>query len=67
VHLGRSDARLWVARPGPGESVPAPDGLLVVRGVDGVVVERQAGRPVAGPAAVLVWQLDAARPDWARD
>jgi hypothetical protein len=67
IGLGRSDARLWVARPGPGESAAVPDGLLVVRGVDGVLVERQAGRQVAGPAAVLVWQLDVARPDWARD
>jgi hypothetical protein len=67
VQLGRSDARLWLARPGPGESVAVPGGLLVVRGVDGVLVEQQAGRPVTGPAAVLVWQLDSGRPDWARD
>ena len=42
-----------------------PAGLLVVRGVDDVLVEQQAGRRVAGPAAVLVWQLDTARPAWA--
>jgi hypothetical protein len=67
VELGRPDARLWVARPGPGESVSVPGGLLVVRGVDGVLVEQQVGRSVSGQAAVLVWQLDAGRPDWARD
>ncbi|MFD2093391.1 pirin family protein [Blastococcus deserti] len=65
LDLGREDARLWVARPAPGESVDVPAGLLVLRGVDGVLVERQAGRPVEGPGAVLVWQLDSARPAWA--
>jgi quercetin 2,3-dioxygenase len=65
VDLGRPDARLWLARPAPGKSVTAPAGLLVVRGVDGVVVEQQAGRSVEGPGAVLVWQLDSARPAWA--
>ncbi|SOE02973.1 pirin family protein [Blastococcus haudaquaticus] len=65
VDLGRPDARLWVARPGPGASVTVPPGLLLVRGVDGVLVEQQAGRDVAGPAAVLVWQLDVGRPAWA--
>jgi quercetin 2,3-dioxygenase len=44
-----------------------PPGLLVVRGVDGVLVEQQAGRPVAEPGAVLVWQLDTGRPSWAED
>ncbi len=66
VELGRPDARLWLARAAPGATVSAPPGLLVVRGVDDVVVEHQAGRPVEGPGAVLVWQLDVARPDWAR-
>ena len=66
VDLGRGDARLWVARPARGESVGVPAGLLVVRGVDGVLVEQQAGRRVEGPAAVLVWQLDTDRPEWAR-
>jgi redox-sensitive bicupin YhaK (pirin superfamily) len=65
VDLRRPDARLWLARLRPGEEVEVPPGLLVVRGVDDVVVERQAGRPVQGPAAVLVWQLDAVRPAWA--
>ena len=65
VDLGRPDARLWVARPGPGSSVTVPPGLLLVRGVDGVLVEQQAGRDVEGPAAVLVWQLDVERPAWA--
>jgi quercetin 2,3-dioxygenase len=67
LDLGRRDARLWLARPGRGESVVVPAGLLVVRGVDGVLVEQQAGRRVEGPAAVLVWQLGIDRPDWARD
>ena len=42
-----------------------PPGLLVARGVDGVVVEQQAGRTVEEPGLALVWQLDAARPAWA--
>jgi redox-sensitive bicupin YhaK (pirin superfamily) len=67
VDLGRTDARLWLARAAPGESVTVPAGLLVVRGVDGVLVEQQPGRRVEGPGAVLVWQLDTARPEWARD
>ncbi len=66
VDLGRDDARLWLARPAPGEAVPVPPGLLVVRGVDGVLVEQQDGRVVDGPGAVLVWQLDTDRPAWAR-
>jgi quercetin 2,3-dioxygenase len=33
--------------------------------VDGVLVERQDGRTVTGPGAVLVWQLDTGRPAWA--
>ncbi|TFV66098.1 UNVERIFIED_ORG: hypothetical protein E4P37_07975 [Bacillus sp. AZ43] len=65
VDLGRADARLWLAWPGRGETVDVPPGLLVVRGRDDVLVERQAGRTVAGAAAVLVWQLDTARPAWA--
>jgi redox-sensitive bicupin YhaK (pirin superfamily) len=66
LDLGRTDARLWLARAAPGESVTVPAGLLVLRGVDSVVVEQQAGGPVEGPGAVLVWQLDTERPDWAR-
>ena len=65
LDLGRPDARLWVARVAPGVPVEVPAGLLLARGVDGVVVERQAGRIVQEPGLVLVWQLDAARPSWA--
>ncbi len=65
VDLGRPDARLWLGRAAPGTSVPVPPGLLVVRGVDGVLVEQQAGRRVEGPATVLVWQLATRRPAWA--
>lgn len=65
VELGRSDARLWVARVQPGESVTAPAGLLVLRGAGRVVVEQQLGGPITDPGAVLVWQLDTARPAWA--
>jgi redox-sensitive bicupin YhaK (pirin superfamily) len=66
LDLGRADARLWLARVAPGESVPVPAGLLVVRGVNGVLVQQQPGRRVEGPGAVLVWQLDTAVPEWAR-
>jgi hypothetical protein len=66
LELGHPDARLWVARVAPGATVTVPPGLLIVRGMDDVVVEQQAGRPVEGPGMVLVWGLDAARPDWAR-
>ena len=65
VDLLRADARLWLARVRPGESLDVPPGLLVVRGADGVLVQRQDGRAVTEPGAVLVWQLDAARPAWA--
>ena len=65
VDLHRPDARLWLARPAPGEEVAVPPGLLIVRGRDDVLVEPQPGRTVAGPAAALVWQLETARPDWA--
>ena len=65
IDLRRPDARLWLARVRPGEEVEVPPGLLVVRGVDDVVVEQQAGRPVPGPAAALVWRLDTVRPAWA--
>ena len=66
VDLGRADARLWVARVAPGVPVDVPPGLLVARGVDGVLVEQQAGRTVGEPGLVLVWQLDDSRPTWAR-
>jgi quercetin 2,3-dioxygenase len=65
VDLDRTDARLWVARVAPGVPVDVPAGLLVARGVDGVLVEQQDGRTVAEPGLVLVWQLDDARPSWA--
>ena len=65
VDLRRPDARLWLAQVRPGETVEVPPGLLVVRGVDGVLVEQQGGGPVRGPGAVLVWQLDSERPAWA--
>lgn len=65
VDLGRPDARLWLARVAPGEEVPVPPGLLVLRGRDDVLVERQEGRRVEGPGVALVWQLETARPAWA--
>jgi len=65
LQLRRPDARLWLARPRPVEEVVVPPGLLLVRSIDGVLVERQEGRAVRGPGAVLVWQLDAGRPAWA--
>ena len=65
VDLGRPDARLWLARVAPGVPVQVPPGLLIARGVDGVVVEQQAGRTVREPGLALVWQLDATRPSWA--
>jgi hypothetical protein len=67
VDLRRPDARLWLARPRPGEEVEVPPGLLLVRSVDGVLAEHQPGRAVRGPAAILVWQLDTGRPTWADD
>ncbi len=65
VDLARTDARLWVARVPPGGSVRVPAGLLLLRAADRVVVEAQSGTLVTEPGAVLVWQLDAARPSWA--
>jgi quercetin 2,3-dioxygenase len=67
VDLRRADARLWLARMRPGETVEVPPGLLVVRGVDGVVVGQQDGGPVDGPGVVLVWQLDTERPAWTEE
>ena len=67
VDLRRPDARLWLARVTPGAPVEVPPGLLVARGVDGVVVEQQQGRRVEAPGLALVWQLDATRPSWADD
>jgi hypothetical protein len=67
VPLRRPDARLWHRRVPAGEVAEAPVGL-VLRVDDDVVVE-QAPQPtrIAGPATVLVWQLDPARPAWARE
>jgi len=61
VDLGRTDARLWVGGAGP--DVPAGLRVLVR---DGQVTVEPGEGPVAGVAAVLVWQLDAARPAWAQ-
>ncbi|TFV89572.1 pirin family protein [Blastococcus sp. CT_GayMR16] len=65
VDLRRPDARLWRSRVTPGDAVPA--GLLLLRGADGVLVEQQDGRQVEEAGMALVWQLDVARPAWARD
>lgn len=65
VDLDRPDARLWVARLAAGEQVRPPDGLRVV--ATRVGVASGGAGPVTGPATVLVWQLDAARPAWAQD
>jgi quercetin 2,3-dioxygenase len=65
VDLHRPDARLWLARPAPGQEVAVPPGLLILRGRDDVLVEPQSGRTVEGPGTALVWQLETARPDWA--
>jgi redox-sensitive bicupin YhaK (pirin superfamily) len=60
VELGRPDARLWLGEAG----ADVPAGLrVVVR--DGVVTAESGEGPVAGPARVVVWQLDVARPTWA--
>jgi redox-sensitive bicupin YhaK (pirin superfamily) len=67
VDLDRPDARLWVARVPEDGEVEVPAGLLVVSGADGVRVQRQDGGRVPGPGTVLVWELDAGRPAWARD
>ena len=67
VDLHRPDARMWVARPAPGQEVAVPPGLLVLRGRDDVLVEQQSGRTVDGPGAALVWQLDTERPAWTRE
>jgi hypothetical protein len=68
VDLGRGDARLWVARPEPGETVAPPAGLLLVAGDDGVSARSQSGEafPAPGGSVLLVWQLDRTRPAWAQ-
>jgi redox-sensitive bicupin YhaK (pirin superfamily) len=65
IDLARTDARLWLARVLPGGSATVPAGLLVHRAANRVVAEHQAGGVITEPGAVLVWQLDAARPSWA--
>ena len=64
VELGRSDARLWLAAPGPGERVEPPPGLWVVCRRD-VVTAAPGEGALIGPATVCAWQLDTARPAWA--
>lgn len=64
VDLGRSDARLWLGSPGPGERVEPPPGLWVLGRGDEVTAAPGRGT-LHGPATVCVWQLDAARPAWA--
>ena len=65
VDLGRPDARLWLATLGPGERVEPPPGLRVV--CLGAEVAAAPGEgALTGPGVVCVWQLDAARPAWAR-
>ena len=60
VDLSRPDARLWLGEPGP----DVPGGLrVVVR--DGEVTAEGGEGPVEDASAVLVWQLDPARPAWA--
>jgi quercetin 2,3-dioxygenase len=63
VDLGRADARLWVGAAG--ERSDVPEGLRLVVTATGTEVAR--GDSPGGPATVLVWQLDDARPSWARD
>ena len=63
LDLGRADARLWVGRVRPGD--PVPEGLLVLRGADSVLVEQQPGGAVSEAGAALVWQVDGGRPAWA--
>ena len=63
LDLGRDDARLWVRRVRAGD--PVPEGLLVLRGADHVVVRQQPGGPVDEPGVALVWHLDVGRPAWA--
>ncbi len=62
VDLGRPDARFWIGRG----VVTAPPGLVLEVDRDGLrVARRTAEGPASGEVAVLVWQLDAARPAWA--
>ena len=64
VDLDRSDARLWLAAPGPGEEVAPPPGVRVVCR-DGEVTVAPGEGTLTGPAVVCVWQVDRTRPAWA--
>ena len=64
VDLGRADARLWTAAPGPGEQVEPPSGLWVLCR-DGEVTAGPGDGPLRGPATVCAWLLDTSRPAWA--
>jgi redox-sensitive bicupin YhaK (pirin superfamily) len=69
VDLARDDARLWAATVAAGERVDLPEGLrLVVTAAGSESTRAPAGEFTASePTTVLVWQLDDARPAWARD
>ena len=69
LDLGRSDARLWVARPEAAATVAVPPGLLLVAGEDAVAVHenQEAVFRTEAPVTLFVWQLDDARPSWAED
>jgi hypothetical protein len=69
VDLERPDALLWVARLASGTAVTAPAGLRLVAGPDDVTVaERPEEQVLAeGVTTVLVWQVAADRPGWARE
>jgi redox-sensitive bicupin YhaK (pirin superfamily) len=62
VDLHRADARLWV---GHGNVVAPPGLVLEVRGDQVAVTERAAPVATTGAEAVVVWELDVRRPDWA--
>jgi redox-sensitive bicupin YhaK (pirin superfamily) len=61
VDLGRTDARLWI---GPGDGAAPPPGLRLIVGPERTAVSEEAPR---APEAVVVWQLDTARPAWAAE
>ncbi|WP_233491198.1 pirin family protein [Blastococcus sp. TBT05-19] len=65
VELRRDDARLWIGRATPGEELAVPDGVVLVATGDGVTRQDDGPVRVTGPATVLVWQVDTARPAWA--
>ena len=62
VDLGRSDARLWLGK----DEGRAPAGLVLEVDRDGLRMTRRTTEgPVSAGVAVVVWQVDAARPAWA--